>query len=107
MKKYFLIALLACTFFLAACADSNFNIGGGFLGGRNISTKSIRNVFTAGENIVDYSSALSPEEEYFLGRGVAAMIFSRYKPLENPALESYVNRRWECGCYLLEAPLYL
>jgi predicted Zn-dependent protease len=33
----------------------------------------------------------TPEQEYYLGRAVAATILSRYAPYDNPALTQYVN----------------
>ncbi len=34
---------------------------------------------------------ISEEEEYYIGRSVAALILSRYQPLANPGLSQYVN----------------
>ncbi|OGD11352.1 MAG: hypothetical protein A2Y86_05075 [Candidatus Aminicenantes bacterium RBG_13_62_12] len=34
---------------------------------------------------------ITEEEEYYIGRSVSALILSRYKVYENPALNSYVN----------------
>lgn len=35
---------------------------------------------------------LTPEQEYYLGRAVAAQILADYAPLANPALNTYLNR---------------
>lgn len=46
-------------------------------------------------NVVDAFSAANQEitevEEYYLGRSVAATIFTMYQPLDDPALQEYVN----------------
>ncbi len=46
-------------------------------------------------NVIETFSAASHEitevEEYFLGRSVAATILTMYQPLDNPALQQYVN----------------
>ncbi len=43
--------------------------------------KTVRNTF----------GDISDEEEHYIGRSVAALILSRYAPLNNPALSQYVN----------------
>ncbi|NLK46076.1 MAG: M48 family metalloprotease [Treponema sp.] len=40
---------------------------------------------------------ISPEEEYYIGRAVAARLLSQYKPLKNEKLQTYLNKI----CYTL------
>ena len=35
---------------------------------------------------------ITPEQEYYIGRAVAASILTQYKPYSDPALEAYVNQ---------------
>jgi predicted Zn-dependent protease len=42
---------------------------------------------------------LTPEEEYYIGRSVAAQVLGRYRPVENPSVDRYLN---ELGGYLVQ-----
>ncbi|MDP2791128.1 MAG: M48 family metalloprotease [Rectinemataceae bacterium] len=46
----------------------------------------------AAQAAVDASRELSPEEEYYVGRAVAASIFSSYPPYDSPGLNNYLNK---------------
>src|SRR5688500_5734889 len=48
--------------------------------------------FDAAKNIVKATESLSREEEYYLGRAVAARILSRYPLSEDRALGIYVRK---------------
>lgn len=48
-------------------------------------------LFDAGDKLADAASTFTEEEEYYLGRGVSAMILTRYQAVNNPALVRYVN----------------
>lgn len=65
-------------------------IGAGILGSAGVPHADA--IFNVGEKLAKATQKLSPEQEYFLGRGVSAMVFSKYPPLKNTALNSYVNR---------------
>lgn len=65
-------------------------IGAGILGSAGVPHADA--IFNVGEKLAKATSKLSPEQEYFLGRGVSAMVFSKYPLLNNAALNSYVNR---------------
>lgn len=47
---------------------------------------------SAAKAAVEASRQLSPEEEYYIGRAVAASIFSKYAPYDNRDLNSYLNK---------------
>ncbi|MCO6429585.1 MAG: M48 family metalloprotease [Deltaproteobacteria bacterium] len=49
-------------------------------------------VFSASEGMVKAAQEMSREEEYYLGRAVAAQILSKYKRNEDPALNEYLNK---------------
>lgn len=46
----------------------------------------------AAQAAVDASRELNPEEEYFVGRAVAASIFTSYPPYDSPGLNDYLNK---------------
>lgn len=48
-------------------------------------------IFQAGGKLAKAASPLSEEEEYYLGRGVSAVILSKYRPYRNAKVEKYVN----------------
>lgn len=47
---------------------------------------------TAAKAAVEAARSLNPEEEYYIGRAVAANIFSNYPPYNRPDLNAYVNK---------------
>lgn len=49
-------------------------------------------VINAGASVSKAAEDITPEQEYYIGRAVAATIFSSYKPYEAAAKEAYVNR---------------
>lgn len=49
-------------------------------------------LFAAGGKLAKAATPLSEEEEYYLGRGVAAVVLSQYRPYRKPALQAYVNK---------------
>ncbi|MFA5851748.1 MAG: M48 family metalloprotease [Spirochaetales bacterium] len=47
---------------------------------------------TAAKAAVEASRSLTPEEEYYVGRAVAANILSNYPPYNRPELNAYINK---------------
>ena len=88
-------AILSALLLAGGCAP-----GGGFqqLSGSILSQTGlvsqgqVDSIFTVGGKLTKAATPLTPEQEYYLGRGVAATVLSKYRPLRNPALQSYVNR---------------
>lgn len=89
-----LIVLFLCSTFLVACSGSNLqmkSIGRSILSvvpGAGYAA----DYFDAGVDAVSALKPLSQEEEYYLGRAVAAKILSRYKPYQNQRLSRYVSK---------------
>lgn len=48
-------------------------------------------VFRAAESVSRASEDITPENEYYIGRSVAASLMAVYKPDDNAAMERYVN----------------
>jgi predicted Zn-dependent protease len=89
-----LIVIFICITFLVACSSSNLqmkSIGRSILSvvpGAGYAA----DYFDAGVDAVSALKPLSQEEEYYLGRAVAAKILSRYKPYQNQRLNRYVSK---------------
>ncbi|MDA2920217.1 M48 family metalloprotease [Desulfobacterota bacterium AH_259_B03_O07] len=79
MIKYLFINLILTSFLLTGCAG--VNIGGVGLG----------SVARIAEKTYQATTPLSDEEEYYVGRAVAARILSSYPLLEDKELTEYVN----------------
>jgi beta-barrel assembly-enhancing protease len=57
-----------------------------------VSSSQVESVFSAVEKGSKAFSKISPQDEYHLGRAVAANIFDRYPPSKDTALINYVNK---------------
>ncbi|BDQ37102.1 peptidase M48 [Pseudodesulfovibrio nedwellii] len=51
----------------------------------------VTTIFESGKKIAAGFEDITPEQEYYLGRSVAAVILSRYTPLNHPHSLAYVN----------------
>jgi predicted Zn-dependent protease len=59
--------------------------------GADTATKAADTANKAAKFVRSTFADISEEEEYYIGRSVAALILSRYQPLANPGLSQYVN----------------
>ncbi|MFQ6037423.1 MAG: M48 family metalloprotease [Candidatus Aminicenantales bacterium] len=75
--------------FLAGCAAVEQQIG--TLTGGKVSARDVRAVAKTTKALRNSFADITEEEEYYIGRAVAAMILSRYPALKNEALTRYVN----------------
>ena len=73
----------------------------GVLGGNSTAEKVIKGVATAADSI-NAANNLTPENEYYLGRAVAASIAGMYPVYKNPALQSYLNKI--CNTIVINSP---
>jgi beta-barrel assembly-enhancing protease len=90
--RRFLTALLSLglIFFLSGC--SIVQQGTDVLKGTGaISEKQAATIKTTSETIRSTFGDISEEEEYYIGRSVAALILSRYPVLQNAALTQYIS----------------
>ena len=51
-----------------------------------------KSIIGAGSSIVKAAEQITPENEYYIGRSVAATILTNYKTYENPQQEIYLNK---------------
>ncbi len=79
---------------LSGCGSQNFQqMGSSVLSSTGIVTSSqADSFFSAGGMFAKAANSLSDEEEYYLGRGVSAVLLSRYKPFPNRQLQDYVSK---------------
>ena len=92
-SKIYLLGLVLIA--VSACAkNSPFNqLGSSLLSSTGLVSQSQADAFMkAGGEIVEASRPISDEEEYYLGRSVAAMVLGKYAPVRNDRLNSYVNK---------------
>ena len=99
MKKTFKTALSTPLLLTAAaltqigCGGQFGQIGASILSSTGyVSASEANTLMKAGEGIAKGLKSLSPEEEHYLGRGVAATILAKYKPYRNAEITSYVNK---------------
>jgi len=89
------IFLITQTFFL---------YGQGFPGGQGAQSGNNDPFSVMDKAIDDAEKTLTPEEEYYLGRAVAANILTVYKPYtQNPALTRYLNNI--CQTLVINSPI--
>jgi beta-barrel assembly-enhancing protease len=81
---------------LSACTtiDQNFkSIGSSVLGATGVmSTSQAEAAMNATEKLSKAAERLNDEQEYYLGRSVSAMVFAKYRPLQDRSIQEYVNK---------------
>lgn len=102
MTRNILRKILVCALLLSVlgCAGTNgkggFDIGtlgSSILGSTGLVSGSQADaLFKAGGKLAKSAEGLTEEQEYYLGRGVSATVFSKYRPVRNQQLLAYVNK---------------
>jgi predicted Zn-dependent protease len=96
------ITLLA-VLLLASCAA--VEQGAGILAGTGKISESDRQAITTTSQAVSATfSEITEEQEYYIGRSVAALILSQYPAYDNPALTSYINTLGQAIVYTSDRP---
>jgi predicted Zn-dependent protease len=89
-----LVIMLALPFFLSGCKtmDSLTNIGTSFGKSMGLLTDSQAESITKTSKAVERSfEDFTPEQEYYIGRAVGAVIVNKYKPYNNKRANAYIN----------------
>ena len=78
-------------------------VGGivGEIAGIEGSVEMAESIMTSAESIEKATEDISPEQEYYIGRAVAAQILSKYELANEPELENYLNQI--CGALVLNS----
>jgi len=53
--------------------------------------KKVKSALKIGKAVQKASEDFTPEQEYYIGRAVGATVLSKYKPLNNPSVNKYLN----------------
>ena len=83
------LALIALVLLAASC--SVIQQGADMLGSAGNAGSTVQTVTTAANKVRSSFADITEEEEYYIGRSVAAMILARYPVYQNDALTRYVN----------------
>ncbi len=88
------VVAVVCVFVCAACADKKFqSLGSSLLRQTGlVSGAQANSIMRFGGSVAESAQDITDEEEYYLGRGVAATILSRYRPYRGAAANTYVNK---------------
>ena len=85
MNKTALASLLPCLVLALSFGTARaFDLG-------SLDMDDVTSIFESTETIVA-GEEFTPEQEYYIGRSVAATVLNRYRPLQNQALTAYINR---------------
>src|SRR5574344_851013 len=88
-------SLLICLSVFTGCATNSgltdcMSAAGQFAGDAGYSQAA--KVINAGASVSKAAEDITPAQEYYIGRAVAATLFSTYRPYEAPAKEAYINK---------------
>jgi predicted Zn-dependent protease len=105
LKIFPCIILIALTFFATSCKTVGLvaAVGGivGELAGIEGSAEMAMSIVDSAESIDKALEGISPEQEYYIGRAVAAQLLDKYELYEAPAIENYLNQI--CGTLVLHS----
>jgi len=89
----FLLSLSGCSTLLSALSPGNF-LGGlrGAVASAASNPEDLDRLVAAGKAIGKAAEEVTPEEEYYIGRAVAATVLAKYRPWEGKGANDYVNR---------------
>lgn len=78
---------------LSGCSGEFHQLGSSLLSSTGmVSASEADSLMTAGEGISKSMRSLTEEEEYYIGRGVAATVLAKYRPYRNAEVTAYVNK---------------
>ncbi len=83
--------LPALVLILAGCSELTKVVTSAGVATGKISEDQAKSVNRSAEAIEKTFQDITPEQEYYIGRSVAATIFASYKPYEQAAINQYVN----------------
>jgi len=93
MNKYIIVLILMIVSFVAAGAARAFDIG-----------SAINTGVIGLSKVAEASKEITPGEEHYIGRSIAAMVVNKYPLVQNAALTAYVNKVGLLVAYNSERP---
>jgi len=98
------IIALSCAFFSCASLASAASVSAQIAGDTGVIDQNIANAISnSGDAISSAAEDINPEQEYYIGRAVAANILSTYKLWNgSPALTAYLNNI--CAAITINSP---
>jgi beta-barrel assembly-enhancing protease len=86
------LALAGCGTLLSSFSPSNImDTAFGAAMGNPSDVQTVENLKKAGDVITTASEEITPEQEYYIGRAVAATVLAKYKPYANQKATDYLN----------------
>jgi len=93
MKNVLTLFCVVASLFLSACSEQNNAMFSGLLSSTGLVSGSQADALVkAGSHVAKAAESLSDEEEYYVGRGVAATVLSKYRPYQNAEATAYANK---------------
>lgn len=89
----FVLSLSGCSTLLSSLSPGNL-LGGlrGAVASAASNPEDLDRLVAAGKAIGKAAEEITPEEEYYIGRAVAATVLAKYRPWEGRGANDYVNR---------------
>lgn len=94
MRNIIILAALATSFIIAGCKtlETVTNIGTSLgVATGTISAQQAESINKTSTAVGKTFEEITPEQEYYIGRAVAATILKTYKPMDNDELNNYLN----------------
>lgn len=93
MNRRLFLTTLACfaPTLLSPGVASAFDLDIGLPGGMTVNTEDIKNSYKGGKKPDPKFNDFTPEQEYYIGRSVSAIILSKYSPLAHDRCKKYLN----------------
>ncbi|MCG8618015.1 MAG: peptidase M48, partial [Desulfobacterales bacterium] len=84
------LTLGAAGFFMAGCqaADTVIHVAGATL---PVSTDQAQSLVEVGQAVMKTFESFTPEQEYYMGRTISAMVLDKYPAFDNGPANDYVN----------------
>ena len=93
MKKNTILTLLVSACSLCSCSPEFSKMGSGLLSSTGLMSSSQADaLFTVGAKLSKATQSVTDEQEYYLGRSVAASVFARYEAYPNQSLALYSTK---------------
>jgi len=90
-RQFLTMLAIATPAFMTPGLTHAFDFGIKLPGGLELNSDTVKKSYEGGKKIIAGFDDITPEQEYYIGRSVAAIILSKYKPLDHERSRQYVN----------------